>query len=110
MHSTHQIDEFQNLNKMRILHLTLKKKWFDLIAKGEKCVEYREIKPYWKKRLLVYHNQYYGIKEYDEVHFRNGYKRTSPFMKVEWKGLHNDVFEGKRCFAIELGRILEISW
>jgi hypothetical protein len=26
---------------MRILHLTLKKKWFDMIASGEKREEYR---------------------------------------------------------------------
>ena len=30
----------------RILYLTLKKKWFDLIASGEKTKEFREIKPF----------------------------------------------------------------
>lgn len=29
-----------------IVPLTLKKKWFDMIASGEKLEEYREIKPY----------------------------------------------------------------
>ena len=33
------------------LHLTLKKKWFDLILSGEKKEEYREIKDYWCKRF-----------------------------------------------------------
>ena len=33
------------------IHLTLKKKWFDMIASGEKPEEYREIKPYWIVRL-----------------------------------------------------------
>lgn len=37
---------------MKTLHLTLKKKWFDMIASGEKTEEYREIKPYWASRLL----------------------------------------------------------
>src|SRR6478609_2178429 len=37
---------------MKILHLTLKKKWFDMIASGEKKEEYRELKPYWAKRLI----------------------------------------------------------
>lgn len=37
---------------MKILHLTLKKKWFDLIASGEKKEEYREIKDYWARRFL----------------------------------------------------------
>ena len=36
---------------MNILHLTLTKNWFDLILSGEKKEEYREIKPYWEKRL-----------------------------------------------------------
>lgn len=37
---------------MKTLTLFLKKKWFDMIASGEKTEEYREIKPYWGKRLL----------------------------------------------------------
>lgn len=37
---------------MAVLHLTLTKKWFDMIESGEKKEEYREIKPYWIKRLL----------------------------------------------------------
>ena len=38
----------------KTLTLSLKKKWFDMIASGEKTEEYREIKPYWEKRLLDY--------------------------------------------------------
>lgn len=38
----------------KILHLVLKRKWYDMIASGEKTEEYREIKPYWEKRLLDY--------------------------------------------------------
>lgn len=34
----------------RIL-FNLERKWYDEIAKGAKCVEYREIKPHWTKRL-----------------------------------------------------------
>lgn len=37
---------------MKVLHLTLKKQWFDMIASGEKLEEYREIKPYWVSRLI----------------------------------------------------------
>lgn len=35
------------------LHLTLKRRWFDMIESGEKRIEYREIKPYWINRLLT---------------------------------------------------------
>lgn len=35
-----------------ILHLPLKAEWYNLIESGIKTEEYREIKPYWMKRLL----------------------------------------------------------
>lgn len=34
------------------LHLTLKKKWFDMTRESIKLEEYREITPYWAVRLL----------------------------------------------------------
>ena len=37
---------------MKTLTLPLKKKWFDMIASGEKKEEYLEISSYWIKRLL----------------------------------------------------------
>jgi hypothetical protein len=41
------------MNKMNnILHLPLKAEWYNLIESGIKKEEYREIKPYWMKRLL----------------------------------------------------------
>ena len=43
---------------MKVLHLVLKRKWYDMIASGEKIEEYREIKPYWSidcsKALLTF--------------------------------------------------------
>ena len=36
---------------MKILDLPLKAKWYSMIECGEKTEEYREIKPYWCKRL-----------------------------------------------------------
>lgn len=36
---------------VKILHLVLKKKWFELQKRGEKTEEYREITPYWYQRL-----------------------------------------------------------
>lgn len=38
---------------MKILDLVLKHKWYDMIASGAKREEYREIKPYWAKRLFL---------------------------------------------------------
>lgn len=39
---------------MEILHLTLKKKWFDMIAAKVKKEEYREIKDYWIRRFISF--------------------------------------------------------
>ena len=85
------------MKEKRILHLTLLRKWFDLIASGKKTKEYREIKPYWNKRLVG--------KEFDEIHFKNGYSKNAPFMRVEWKGLTKENEE----YAIILGNVLEIK-
>ena len=38
---------------MKSLKLVLKKKYWDLIASGEKTEEYREVKPYWLHKLLA---------------------------------------------------------
>lgn len=85
---------------MRILHLTLKKKWFDQIAKGTKTIEYRENKPYWVIRLEG--------KCYDEIHFRNGYRKQAPFMRVEFiKTVPPQFLHGQ--YEIHLGKILEIN-
>ena len=37
---------------MKTLHLNLKAKWYDMIESGIKKEEYREIKPFWEKRLF----------------------------------------------------------
>ena len=50
---------------MKILHLPLKKQWYEMIENGIKTEEYREIKPYWVKRLLkvidLHHTHYESI-------------------------------------------------
>ena len=34
-----------------MLTFNLKKQWYEKIASGEKRIEYREVKPYWTKRI-----------------------------------------------------------
>lgn len=60
-----------------ILHLTLHRKWFDMILSGQKREEYREMKPYWNLRL--------ARRRYDAISFRNGYAKDAPQMLVELK-------------------------
>ena len=97
---------------MKVLHLTLKKKWFDMIASGEKKEEYREPKDYWFKRLT---NDTYPIthKLFDVVQFKNGYAKNAPTITVEFKGIvigkakpeWSDNWQGS-VFAIKLGNII----
>ena len=86
----------------RVLYLTLKKQWFDLINSGFKTEEYREIKPYWEKR--------FDNKTYDAVEFRNGYHKDAPKMsfkidkifqgngRTEWGAI-----QGETYYVIKLG-------
>jgi hypothetical protein len=94
----------------RILHLTLKKKWFNMELSGEKPEEYREIKKYWRKRLL---NDDLSPKEYDIVRLTNGYGADKPSFDREWKGLIIDkgnpkwgAEKGKQYFTILLGDVI----
>ena len=64
--------------KLRTLHLTLKRNWFEMIRSGVKMEEYRDCKPYWAKRL--------ENKTYDVVEFRNGYRPDSPCVIRPFEG------------------------
>ena len=94
------------------LHLVLKGKWYDMIASGSKKEEYREIKPYWARRLTTlslhaddsqlevkvvdaetvdvfvksdgYHQVCHTLKEhYDTVVFQRGYTAKKMAFKIE---------------------------
>ena len=89
------------------LHLTLKKKWFDMIASGVKRDEYREMKPYWSKRLMC------NKKQYDKILFRNGYSRNAPRLLIEFTRLESGLGivewgapEAQEVFVLKLGAIL----
>lgn len=99
----------------KILHLTLKKRWFDMILSGEKKEEYREDKRYWKRRFLVSgsHPPVFSDKP-TVIRFTNGYGLDKPSFditclglrygwgKPEWGGQKDNL-----QFVIKLGQILE---
>lgn len=113
---------------MKTLHLTLKKKWFDMIESGEKPEEYREIKPYWVKRIfnadfgsldlkeaykymnaglrIAYINksQKYQVPIFEAIHFYNGgsYSLKSPNFLRECLGI--EIREGKPEWGAEPGK------
>ena len=82
---------------MKILHLNLYRKYFDAILNGTKTIEYRDITPYWSKRLESRH--------YDVIKFRNGYAKIAPEMVVEYKGMGID--DGRYAIQFQLGKVLE---
>jgi hypothetical protein len=119
---------YHQYKQMKTLKLTLNKQWFDLIEKGIKTEEYREIKDYWITRLcfaifdengnqrqlikpdnIDYHRLLF--KDFDFVEFTNGYSKTSPQIimeckvievgtgKFEWGAVENTQY-----FVIKLGR------
>lgn len=78
----------------RVLTLTVSKQWFDMVVSGEKTEEYREIKPYWIKRLTINCEVFYDVaaethcgevlyRPYTHVLFINGYRRDSPRIEKE---------------------------
>jgi len=67
----------------KILYITLHRKWFDLVASGEKTVEFRQATPYWRARLL---DERGNVKRFDEIHARNGYRSTDPLVVVQHLG------------------------
>lgn len=89
----------------KVLFLTLKKRWFDMIAAGEKLEEYRDLKPFFETRLKNRH--------YDVVIFQNGYSPTSSRLTVEYKGVKIKTgkeqwgaVKGKLYFALQLGSVI----
>jgi hypothetical protein len=87
-----------------MLHLTIKKKWFDMIAAGIKREEYREIKPHWDKQINKPHNV---------IRMRNGYSKDSPVLEVELLGVTRGVGRAEwgapecEVYILKLGKILK---
>jgi hypothetical protein len=102
---------------MRVLHLTLKKKWFDMVG-PDKPEEYRDLTMFWAKRFCDGFPGTFGIdmncqsfKEWDQVLFANGgHFGNVPKKLFEFKGI--EIREGnpqwgaepgKKYFVIKLG-------
>ena len=66
---------------MKILYLSLKAEWYDMIESGVKTEEYRDIKPYWTKRLTVDNGPM--MRDYTYVCFSYGYTERRMTFEVE---------------------------
>lgn len=88
----------------KILRISVKKEYFEQIKLGLKKEEYREIKPYWDKRIN---------KDYDEVWIMLGYpssQEKEKILKFKWKGYTKKIITHREfgnipieVYAIKLG-------
>ena len=106
---------------MKILKLTIKKQWYDMILSGIKKEEYREIKPFWKSRLtnqkanLARPQSQWKFNQYDAIQFFNGayYGEDLPNFIIECKFIAIDhgnpewgALPEEQYFVIKLGELL----
>jgi hypothetical protein len=89
----------------RVLRLTLKKQWFEMVASGEKKEEYRLPSKWIFSRL--------NGKDYDHVEFSHGYGKHVPKVTVEYLGWHQGPGQWKwggawnsRYVVIRLGDVI----
>lgn len=96
---------------MANLQLSLKTKWFEMTKSGGKTEDYREITPYWIKRLCD-DVEYYG-KSWEGV-FKNfetnimtlGYpKSTNTERIIKFKHAGIEIREGKPEWGAEPGKL-----
>lgn len=94
-----------------MLVLPIKKQWFEMIVNGEKKEEYREIKPYYDKRLGHFTK---GTGKVTTIILRNGYNYNSPSIKCKCTV---EIGEGKKewgadpdinYYIIKIVEILEV--
>jgi hypothetical protein len=109
-----------------VLHLNLKKKWFDMILSGKKTEEYREMSEYWKrvfqdhsdrfKRLIKIKNSHHYPEDVI-ICFSNGYAKNRKQFFIECKNIRVGYGKEKwgaekteQYFILSLGKILKGEW
>ena len=103
---------------MKTLTLPLKRKWFDMIKAGIKKEEYRDIKPYYEKRLLepfssrLFRNGETGVKSFDRLVFTLGYPKAGDTERMlVFKNPKIRIDTGKPEWGAEPGKLYYvIKW
>lgn len=84
----------------RILRLPVNTNWYNLILSGELTHDYREIKPYWIKRL--------EDKEYDIVEFYHRFGKLKPIRyEFEWIKKGRLVNYNMNAYIIKFGKKID---
>lgn len=94
-----------------VLSLVLTRKWYDMIARGEKREEYRLATEYWQKRLWNW-NLAFTPKTTPVVEFRRGYAKNASRMAFWTMGL--ETAGGLMPYAFvaadETGKVRHPEW
>lgn len=104
--STGQFRALQSETEKSPSHPQQCAEWYEKIKSGEKTVEYREVKPYWEKRILPF-----LFQEKPCCRLRLGYTNrymTANITKIEMvDGNNSDLHINKPMYAIHLADIRE---
>lgn len=92
---------------MITLKLVLKKKWYDLIDKGIKREEYREIKDYYTKRLFLKDTEP-KVSKFGYVTFYLGYKKKEIRPQMTFRIKLICVGKGRPEWGAEEGKLYYI--
>ena len=112
-------------NCKSMLTFPLKKEWYEKIKSGEKTIEYREVKPYWTKRIVLkFFRPMFGLysplgfsQQFDACDIpycalRLGYTRkmiTARISQIEViDGKETDLHIDKPVYAIHLANVTEV--
>jgi len=88
---------------MKTLTLTIAEPWFSMIRDGKKKEEYREIKPYYKRRFQFKKFEKCSLfKCFDLLVLRNGYRADSP--KITLKNPRIRIGQGRPEWGAEPGK------
>ena len=85
-----------------VLHLVLKRHWFDKIVSGQKTSEYRACSDYWNKRLQN--------KNYNTVVFHKGYTNITATYKIISIAITTEPNDLKlpQCWEIKLKKLKKL--
>ncbi len=88
-------------NNKKVLHLVLKAKYFHRIYNKTKLTEYRDLTPYWSKRLEG--------KHFTHIKFQLAYSKNPPTMIVEITDRYITEYKNVKSYAFDLGLISEVK-
>ena len=112
---------------MKTINLVVTKEWFNKILSGSKKEDYREVKPYWNKRLVNKFGLLHtpplppavpnanDFLKYDLIKIVNGYGATKPTIIAKFDGVRITKEDEKTdlgigCFyAIKVGDFVELK-